>query len=63
MGKKRYIQGKGIDFDEIFVVVASLKTVRLLVAIVAHEGWKVYRMNVISDFLNDDLEEDIYVVQ
>ena len=60
---KEYVQRQGIDFDEFFAPVARLETVRLLISITAHEGWKVHHMDVKSAFLNGDLEEEVYVIQ
>lgn len=36
---------------------------RLLVAIAAQEGWPVHHMDMKSAFLNDELEEEVYVAQ
>ncbi|RVW63782.1 Retrovirus-related Pol polyprotein from transposon TNT 1-94 [Vitis vinifera] len=60
---KGYVQRQGIDFDEVFTPVARLETVRLLISIAAHEGWKVHHMDVKSAFLNGVLEEEVYVIQ
>ncbi|KAL6348524.1 hypothetical protein AAG906_013144 [Vitis piasezkii] len=60
---KGYVQRQDIDFDEVFAPVARLKTIRLLISIAAHEGWKVHHMDVKSAFLNGDLEEEVYVIQ
>jgi hypothetical protein len=30
---------------------------------VAHDGWEVHHMDVKSVFLNDDLQEEVYVEQ
>jgi hypothetical protein len=43
--------------------VARLDSMRLLIALVAHEGWEVHHMDVKSAFLNGDLQEDVYVEQ
>ncbi|CAA6661430.1 unnamed protein product [Spirodela intermedia] len=60
---KGYAQRQGIDYDEVFAPVARLDTVRLLIALAAHEGWKVHHMDVKSAFLNGDLKEEVYVEQ
>jgi hypothetical protein len=36
---------------------------RLLIALMAHEGWEVHHMDVKSAFLNVDLQEEVYVEQ
>ena len=43
--------------------VARLDTIRLLLALAAHQGWKIYQLDVKSAFLNGYLEEEIYVEQ
>jgi hypothetical protein len=60
---KGYVQREGIDFDEVFAPVARLDSVRLLLALVAQEGWLVHHLDVKSAFLNGDLQEEVYVVQ
>ena len=60
---KGYAQRQGIDYDEVFAPVARLDTVRLLIALAAHEGWEVHHMDVKSAFLNGDLNEEVYVEQ
>jgi hypothetical protein len=37
--------------------------VRLLIALAAHEGWSINHMDVKSAFLNDELEEVVYIMQ
>ena len=60
---KGYAQQHGIDYDEVFAPVARLDSVRLLIALAAHEGWEVHHMDVKSAFLNGDLCEEVYVQQ
>jgi hypothetical protein len=43
--------------------VARLNSVRLLIALMAHEGWEVHHMDVKLVFLNSDLQEQVYVEQ
>jgi hypothetical protein len=60
---KGYVQKIGVDFHEVFALVARLDSVRLLLAHVAKERWIVHHMDVKSMFLNGYLNEDVYVVQ
>jgi hypothetical protein len=60
---KGYVQKQGIDFEEVFMLVAHMESVRLILAIAAHEGWRVHHMDVKSAFLNGELEEDMYIQQ
>jgi hypothetical protein len=58
-----FVQQEGIDFDEVFAPVACMESVRLLLTLVAQEGWQVHHMDVKSVFLNGDLKEEVYVRQ
>ena len=58
---KGYCQQEGMDFDEIFAPVARLEAIRIFLAYVAHANFKVYQMDVKSEFLNGDLEEEFYI--
>jgi hypothetical protein len=60
---KGYAQRQGVDFDEVFAPVTRMETVRLLLALAAHNGWQVHHMDVKSAFLNGDLAEEVYVHQ
>ena len=60
---KGYAQRLGIDYDEVFAPVARLDTMRLLIALAAHEGWEIHHMDVKSAFLNGNLKEEVYVEQ
>ncbi|KAF7810363.1 Retrovirus-related Pol polyprotein from transposon TNT 1-94 [Senna tora] len=60
---KGYSQQQGVDFSENFAPVARFDTIRLLLALAAHKGWKVYQLDVKSAFLNGVLEERIYIEQ
>jgi hypothetical protein len=60
---KCYAQLHGIDYDKVFVPVARLVSVCLLITLVAHDGWEVHHMDVKSVFLNDDLQEEVFVEQ
>jgi hypothetical protein len=55
------VQREGIDFEEVFLPVARMESVRLILAVAAHEGWRVHHMDVKSAFLNGELEDDVYV--
>jgi hypothetical protein len=52
-----FVQQEGIDFDEVFALVARMESVRLLLAVADQEGWQVHHMDVKSAFLNGDLKE------
>jgi hypothetical protein len=58
-----FVQQEGVDFDDAFVPIARMESVRLLLALAAQEGWRVHHMDVKSAFLNGDLKEEVYVHQ
>ena len=59
---KGYTQKEGIDYDETFLPVAMLKSIRILLSITAHYDYKIWQMNVKTTFLNGNLEEEIYIM-
>jgi hypothetical protein len=58
-----YTQIEGIDFDETFALAARLESIRILLSIACHLGFKLYQMDVKSTFLNGILQEEVYVEQ
>ena len=58
-----FSQQPSIGYSETFAQVARIYTVRMVLAIVAHNKWYVHQMDVMSTFLNGSLEEEIYARQ
>ena len=58
-----FTQVEGIDFEEIFALVARLEAIRILLTFVASRGFKLYQMDVKSTFLNSFIEEEVYVMK
>ena len=58
-----YNQEEGIDFDETFAPVARLEVIRMLLAFASFMKFKLFQMDVKSDFLNGVLSEEVYVKQ
>ena len=56
---KGYSQVHGIDYNETFVPVAKMDSIRLDLAIVASKQWEVHHMDVKCGLLNGDITEDI----
>jgi hypothetical protein len=52
---------KGVDYDETFSTVATLKSVIIMLAIAAF--YEIWQMDVKTEFLNGFLEEVLYVMQ
>ena len=49
---KGYNQKAGIDYEETFSPVAMLKSIRILLSIVAHYDYEIWQMDVKTAFLN-----------
>jgi hypothetical protein len=60
---KGYSQVEGLDFDETYVPVARLESIRILLAYATYHGFKLYQMDVKSAFLNGPIKEEVYVEQ
>jgi hypothetical protein len=58
-----YTQVKGLDFGETYALVARLEAVRILLAYACAHNIKLYQMDVKSAFLNDYINEEVYVEQ
>jgi hypothetical protein len=60
---KGYAQVAGLDFEETFAPVATLESIRILLAYVTHHSFKLFQMDVKSAFLNGPIKEEVYVEQ
>ena len=59
---KGYRQCYGIDYDETFSPVAMLKFIWIMLALAAHFDYKIWQMDVRTAFLNEELEEEVYMI-
>nr|GEY53006.1 putative ribonuclease H-like domain-containing protein [Tanacetum cinerariifolium] len=58
-----HTQEKGIDYEDVFPLVARIKSIRLFLAYASFMGFMVYQMDVKSAFLYGTIEEEVYVCQ
>ncbi|GKF63400.1 putative ribonuclease H-like domain-containing protein, partial [Tanacetum coccineum] len=58
-----YTQEEGIDYDEVFALVARIEAIRLFFAYASFMGFVVYQMDVKSALLYGTIEEEVYVCQ
>nr|GEW45875.1 putative ribonuclease H-like domain-containing protein [Tanacetum cinerariifolium] len=56
-------QEEGIDYSDVFAPVARIKAIRLFLAFASFMGFRVYQMDVKSDFLYGKIVEEVYVTQ
>ncbi|RVW88103.1 Retrovirus-related Pol polyprotein from transposon TNT 1-94 [Vitis vinifera] len=60
---KGFTQKEGIDYKETFSPVSSKDSFRIIMALVAHYDLELHQMDVKTAFLNDNIDETIYMVQ
>nr|GEZ46831.1 hypothetical protein [Tanacetum cinerariifolium] len=60
---KGHTQEEGIDYDEVFALVARIEAIRLFLAYASFKDFVVYQMDVKSAFLYGKIEEEVYVCQ
>nr|GEZ57882.1 putative ribonuclease H-like domain-containing protein [Tanacetum cinerariifolium] len=58
-----HTQEEGIDYDEVFALVARIKAIRLFLTYASFIGFMVYQMDVKSSFLYGTIKEEVYVCQ
>nr|GEY60352.1 putative ribonuclease H-like domain-containing protein [Tanacetum cinerariifolium] len=58
-----HTQEEGIDYDEVFALVARIEAIRLFLAYASFMGFTVYQMDVKSAFLNSSIDEEVYMMQ
>ncbi|RDX98582.1 Copia protein, partial [Mucuna pruriens] len=52
-----YTQTYGIDYEETFVPIAKINTIRVILSLTVHFGWNLQQFDVKNVFLHGDLEE------
>ena len=58
-----FTQIYGVDFVETFSPVASVRSIRIVLAIAAYHDYEIWQMDVKTAFLNGFLEEVVYMTQ
>nr|GFA53015.1 putative ribonuclease H-like domain-containing protein [Tanacetum cinerariifolium] len=58
-----HTQNEGIDYEEVFTLVARIEAIILFLAYVSFIGFMVYQMDVKSAFLYGTIKEEVYVCQ
>ena len=58
---KGFTQIEGVDYEETFYPMVRFASIRLLPTTVAHLDLELFQINVKITFLNDSLEEEIYL--
>nr|GEV43717.1 hypothetical protein [Tanacetum cinerariifolium] len=58
-----HTQEEGIDYEEVFALVARIEAIRLFLAYASFMGFMVCQMDVKSAFLYGTIDEEVYVCQ
>ncbi|GKB01907.1 putative RNA-directed DNA polymerase [Tanacetum coccineum] len=60
---KGYRQPEGLDYFDTYSPVTRITSIRMILAIATLRNLEIHQMDVKTDFLNRDLEEEIYMNQ
>ena len=56
-----FTQKHGVNYEETFAPTIRLDAMRIILALAAKKGWKVYQMDAVAAFLAANLEEKIFL--
>ena len=60
---KGYHQRQGMDYEETFSLLDMLKSIRILLVIVAHYDYEIWKMDVKTTFRKRNLSKDVCMAQ
>nr|GEX86126.1 hypothetical protein [Tanacetum cinerariifolium] len=63
LSQKEPKREEGIDYEEVFTLVARIEAIRFFLAYASFMGFMVYQMDVKDAFLYRTIEEEVYVYQ
>eukprot|EP00253_Pinus_taeda_P014690 PITA_14690 len=58
-----FSQKEGIDYEETFPPTTRYTKIRSLVSLAATMGWNIHQMDVKTTFLNEIIDEEVYIEQ
>ena len=60
---KGYARKEGIDYEETFTPIPRYTYIISVTSLVAQMGWEIHQMDVKTTFLNEVIEEEVYIEQ
>ena len=60
---KGFSQKEGINYEETFAPVAKYSSIRTIISLATEMGWWVHQMDIKTAFLNEVIEEEVYIEQ
>ena len=60
--EKGYMQTHGVDYEETFSPMLKMTIIRPVIKLAIAKGWHLYQMDVKNAFLQDELDEEVYMV-
>jgi len=60
---KGYAQKQGLDFQETFASVAKITSIRVILAVAAHNNWQIHQLDVTAVYLNGVINTEIFMAQ
>ena len=60
---KGFPQKQTIDYFDTFALVTRISSIRILIALASIHNLFIHKMDAKTNFLNGDLEEEIYMLQ
>ena len=60
---KGYTQKEGFNYEETFLPIAMIKSIKILLSIAAPVDYEIWQTDVKTAFLNGSLDKTIYMVQ
>jgi hypothetical protein len=56
-----FSQEEGIDYEEIFSLVARYTSIQMIISPATSMGWRLHQMDVKTTFLNREIEEEVFI--
>ena len=61
--EKGFSQKEGIDYEETFAHVSGYSSIQTIISLAAEMDWRVHQMDVKTSFLNEVIDEEVYIEQ